>query len=162
MHEAMEQPAVKDGLESVLEWAPEFACGVTGIDTQHRSLLQEANGLLLAVRSCSPDVLARFDGLLSHIVGHFRDEEGILRSINYADLSNHLRSHDALFARAMELRAELFDHRATYHDLFKYLVHDMVENHMLGTDREYFPALNAAGLAADLGPEAESPAPRAI
>jgi hemerythrin len=128
---------------SPLQWTTAMVCGSGLIDDQHRTLLQEANDLLEASRRKAPDTLSRFDELISHVLGHFQDEEALLRIVGYVDYEKHRRLHGRLAETALALRDEMLEHGPRHAKLLAFLVHDVVQEHLLQDDRAFFPAIAA-------------------
>lgn len=122
-------------------WKDSFCCGNHLIDSQHQSLFQRSNELLEALLSDHPttDIIPIIDRLLDDAEKHFHDEEKILEAVGFSSLNNHAAEHAKLLARAVEL-SQLFSRSALpIGDLFQFLAYDLVMEHMLGADREYYP-----------------------
>jgi len=143
-----DQPAPEhlEGNFLKLVWSPTYQCGQPLIDAQHRRLFEVANELLDALLSGrSHDetgaVVAR---LLTEVVQHFRDEEAILEAAGYEGLQAHRQKHADLVGRAQELEQSFQRGRLSVGALFQYLAHDVVAQHMLKADREFFPLVGEA------------------
>jgi hemerythrin-like metal-binding protein len=127
--------------ERPLQWQQVYECGHALIDDQHRTLFHDANALLLASQRGATDVLSRFDELISHILGHFSDEERVLREIGFAGYAAHRRSHARLTEKALALREAMIHGHHQHHELLEFLLQDVVEKHLLVEDRTFFGAL---------------------
>lgn len=125
-----------------LNWHESYNCGESTIDQQHRKLFDLANILIESAftRDENPQ---RFDSnlekLLAHVVQHFADEEAILARYHYADLDAHARAHRELTERALRLRDAASAGGVTVGDLVNFLANEVIAQHMLKTDREFYP-----------------------
>jgi hemerythrin-like metal-binding protein len=128
-------------LERPVQWSESYECGHALIDDQHRTLFEDANALLLASQQGEPEVLARFEELISHVLGHFSDEERVLREVGFADYAAHRRSHLRLTGRAMELREAMILGHHRHEELLEFLLRDVIERHLLVEDRKFFAAV---------------------
>jgi diguanylate cyclase (GGDEF)-like protein/hemerythrin-like metal-binding protein len=123
-------------------WQEGYECGQPLIDGQHRHLFELANDLLDAAltHDAAPAAFeVALDRLLTHVAGHFVDEEALLAAKGYQHLSAHKKAHADLLARARLLRAQAATGAFKLGDLVEYLVNDVVTKHMLTVDREFFP-----------------------
>ena len=127
--------------ERSLQWQDAYECGHALIDAQHRTLFDDANALLHASQAATPQVLSRFEELISHVLGHFSDEERVLRDIGFPGYAAHRRSHMRLAEKAMRLREAMILGHHRHEELLEFLVQDVVERHMLVEDRTFFAAV---------------------
>ncbi|OIQ73239.1 response regulator PleD [mine drainage metagenome] len=127
-----------------LRWKPAFTCGHTLIDQQHRALFELANALLeqATVQPPQPrEFDAAFDRLLTHIRQHFAEEETLLQRLGWVDVAQHALLHNTLLARAQALHADFSaapQDPVVTHKLVKFLLSELVANHMLVADRVFF------------------------
>jgi diguanylate cyclase (GGDEF)-like protein/hemerythrin-like metal-binding protein/PAS domain S-box-containing protein len=124
-----------------LVWKDSFCCGNQLIDSQHQSLFNISNELLEAIllshpKSIISSIVVR---LLSEITQHFQDEELFLESKEFPNLKQHAEEHSKLLKEGLELAEEFKADKLTVGHVFQFLVSDVVEHHMLGADKEYFP-----------------------
>lgn len=126
-----------------LEWSEAYECGHALLDGQHRTLFRDANALLEASQTNSPDVLARFDELISHVLGHFVDEERVLAQIGYPHAAAHCAAHATLTRTALRLREAMIQSHHRHEELLEFLVGDVVRRHLLVDDRRFFELLAA-------------------
>jgi hemerythrin-like metal-binding protein len=142
-HDGDMTPPQAPPAERPLQWQKTYECGHALIDAQHRTLFEDANALLDASRRGTPDVLSRFDELISHVLGHFSDEERVLRDIGYTGYAAHRRSHMQLAEQAMKLREAMILGHHRHAELLEFLLHDVVERHLLVEDRTFFAAIRS-------------------
>lgn len=127
--------------ERPLQWQDAYECGHAVIDDQHRALFASANALLRASQQGAPEVLSRFNELISHVLGHFSDEERVLREIGFPGYAEHRRAHLRLADQAMKLRDAMIHGHHRHDELLEFLLRDVVERHLLLEDRAFFEAL---------------------
>lgn len=133
-----------------LAWHPVYASGNDTIDREHQILFGLANDLLNSIISAKPteETRAIIGILLREIVLHFDNEEAILLAAGYPGLADHAAAHHELVDKAVRLSNQFQSNPQDIGELFQYLVHEVVAKHMLGADREYFPYLPPAPVAA--------------
>ncbi len=126
-----------------LSWRPAYKCGNALIDDQHRTLFDAANKLLTAVLSDLPtdQVAALINILIRDVVQHFKDEEAIIMAAGFPDVVEHAALHSDLVERAVNLVSRFNDGTLALGELFQFLAHDVIAQHMLGADRKFFPYL---------------------
>ena len=140
-------PADMEGSLVHLAWQDDYCSGNLQIDTLHRELFRASNELLDAIFSARPDseTAALVSGLLEGGANHFRDEEAILESLNYSGLKQHAEEHARLYDEGVLLAQSLTTEVAPpVGKIFTFLVYEVVLQHMLGADREFFPLVGEA------------------
>ncbi len=80
------------------EWKPEYALGHFQIDDEHRKLFRLANKMLLisSARATDQDIRAAIKTLSDYTKIHFRNEENLMKSINYPKLEEHRAAHERI------------------------------------------------------------------
>ncbi len=129
---------------ALLPWHAAYESGHELIDREHRELFALADAVLHAAQALTSERTAfqsALDTLIVHIARHFADEERVLAQLGYEDLEAHKRAHRALFARAQELELRAETGQITVAELTDYLALDVVANHLMKTDRLFFPLL---------------------
>ncbi|MDR3370166.1 diguanylate cyclase domain-containing protein [Rhodoferax sp.] len=135
-----------DALESFvhLRWKPSFACGNASIDDEHKTLFELVNTLLdrAAVRHEQEHQFeAAFSELMAHTREHFAHEEAILRARGWTDIDQHAQIHEKLLVKAQTLYTQAHAaprDKTAARSLIKFLVSDLVANHLLHDDKDYF------------------------
>jgi hemerythrin len=120
-----------------LRWQTRFDCGEPTIDRQHRQLFEHAEEVLELLRQGSPRVAGELERLVAEILRHFADEERVLEQRAYAGLAAHRRSHADLAARAQALQSAVAAGRATHEELTRFLLGEVVADHMLTEDQRF-------------------------
>lgn len=115
------------------------------MDDEHKALFGHANLLLSAVLEERPkqECKALLDQMLETVVVHFKDEEALLARTSFPDTKHHIQCHKALVAEALDM-SERFDRNAlSVGELFSFLAHEIVAQHVLREDKKFFPYLSA-------------------
>ncbi|NMG00875.1 diguanylate cyclase [Aromatoleum toluolicum] len=127
-----------------LVWRDSYRSGNARVDHQHRQLFEHANRLLHAVISHAPraEVLEAMEVLVEDITAHFAEEERLHDAIGYPARVAHAAEHEHLLAQATRLfeRARQ-DTELPIAEVFQFLAYDIVAQHLVGADRQYFPYL---------------------
>ena len=127
-----------------LVWRRSYQCGDPVIDREHKDLFMHSNTLIRAVANGRipldkfPEML---DELIDSVAAHFRNEEYILLRYGYAELESHGEKHQRLIERALELRSMAVAGELALADVVSFIARDVVAEHMLADDRDYFPLL---------------------
>lgn len=131
---------------TVLEWTAEFELGVSGVDAQHRELVELVNRL----RACMGQCIGREEigDILSALVhqteAHFGVEERLMAEAGYPALADHRANHLA-FARRIR------DAHRRYHEgqLIEFstltLIRGWLVEHMQRADRDFGEFLERRG-----------------
>lgn len=125
-----------------LTWQEAYECGEPTIDAEHRELFNLGNALIAAVikQDSTPTLWrAALDSLLTHVVGHFRDEEAVLARHGYDRLATHQRAHAMLLQRAIELRAAVNNDDGALGPLVNFVARDVIAEHIFKVDRDFYP-----------------------
>lgn len=125
-----------------LVWHDSYECGEPLIDSEHRRLFELANALIEAAFVRDENMAgfeSALDGMLAHMSRHFTDEEDILQQRGYPDLDAHIRAHQLLLEHAQRLRKELEAGGVTIGELVNFIADEVVIQHMLKVDRQFFP-----------------------
>ncbi|ADW17910.1 diguanylate cyclase with PAS/PAC sensor and hemerythrin-like metal-binding domain protein [Desulfobulbus propionicus DSM 2032] len=125
-----------------LIWDDLMCCGQPTIDEQHRRLFALANQLLdtpwPGENGQLPDV-APVEAFLAEITAHFHDEESLLRTAGYQEVSEHAKLHLTLVNQARALLEQCRNGSLLPGDLSRFIVQDLMHNHMLRDDTRFYP-----------------------
>ena len=130
-----------------LVWRRSYQCGEPTIDREHRELFAFGNTVIRAVANgrVSPGELpGMLDQLIDAAAAHFRNEEAILSRYGYQDLEEHADKHRLLVERALELRRLADEENLPVVDVVAFVTRDVVAQHMLIDDHDFFPLLKNA------------------
>ncbi len=87
----------------------------------------------------------RFQELVDHVQHHFDTELGILGRAGYADLEHHAELHRDLLTRARTAMVQYRRGDLQPGPLLAFLAYDVVAQHMLQEDTDFFPLFQATG-----------------
>jgi diguanylate cyclase (GGDEF)-like protein/hemerythrin-like metal-binding protein len=129
-----------------LTWNSAYCCGNLLIDAQHQSLFQVSNELLenLCSDYTHTELYPHFSRLIDDIRQHFRDEEVILETFRFPGLVRHAAEHNDLLEKIHELSLAFKEAALTVDDVFRFLANEIIMQHMLGSDREFFALIKTA------------------
>ncbi|WP_421281464.1 diguanylate cyclase [Aeromonas taiwanensis] len=132
-----------------LVWRSTYESGITLIDNQHRSLFEKTNTLLQALLESQPkpEIARLIAQLVADIEQHFHDEEALFQQEGYVEGSAHGLIHAQLVARSYRL-LERFEHdQVNAGELLHFLAYEVVAQHILLEDRQYFTSLKRLAIA---------------
>jgi hemerythrin len=127
---------------SRLIWNDALECGIKAIDAQHRQLFEAGNALLESVRKnpSGSDATSKAQILVETVTTHFKSEESLLAAWNHPLTEDHKAVHESLLSRTNELLAKSRNGTLAYQLVFKFLVDDLVYEHIAAEDRRFlFP-----------------------
>lgn len=144
-----------DGLQRTssplqLVWRDLYRSGNLIVDRQHRQLFDHANALLQAVMSMAPrdEILARMRTLIDDVSAHFAEEERLHDEIGFPARVAHAAEHSRLLEKASRLFESARDNaELPVADVFHFLAYEIVAQHLVMSDRGYFPYLEKPGQA---------------
>ncbi len=82
---------------ALMAWDDRYNIGVPSIDEQHRELLMRASDVIAATTR-EGQTLSTIR-LYQYTRTHFSHEEGLMRSLGYPDIDEHLKQHEALISQ---------------------------------------------------------------
>jgi len=125
-----------------LRWEAANKCGNPLIDDQHQELFQLAATIFSAAQAQRPinELGLMIDGLVGHLIQHFKNEEEIFSAAAFPGASEHVAIHQAATCQAIELVGRLRAGVIDIGELFGFLA-DIVFKHFLEADRNYHPYL---------------------
>ena len=110
---------------------------------------------MLAQRPAS-ELAELIDQLMGDVMRHFKDEEAIIAAAGYQGTVEHRAIHHQLLDRAMTLVGRFHAGILDVGELFQFLGYDLVAQHMLSADRDFFSVLTASGRRAGMDNLSES------
>ncbi|MCB1915690.1 MAG: diguanylate cyclase [Rhodocyclaceae bacterium] len=129
-----------------IELGEHYRSGNGHIDAQHEQIMQYTDRLLLAL--AGPDSGTSFEDevveLLRLVAVHFRDEILILRKLEFAGVDAHAREHARLLDKAARLLRDYRAGNAAPSALFHFFARELVSEHVLLADSDYFPLTSDA------------------
>ncbi|MBF0308003.1 MAG: bacteriohemerythrin [Magnetococcales bacterium] len=126
----------------VLRWREEFSVHVLRMDTQHKTLVEIANGIIEMQRAGEMPPLERaFQALMDYTRYHFAEEEALMALYGYPGLAVHREHHRRLVERVVGYWAVLKGGGVAKED-FRSFFTDWLVHHILEEDRQYAAFLN--------------------
>lgn len=128
-----------------LVWRRSYLCGEESIDREHKELFDCSNALIRSVANGHlplGQLPSMLDVLIGAVTAHFANEERILERHAYPKLESHAQHHRILVDKALELRAKAVAGEIAQRELIAFVIKDVVSEHMLTEDRDFFPLLN--------------------
>jgi hemerythrin len=123
---------------AVFEWDSSIALGISVIDEQHKALFGWINNLNEAIESGDGSAAAGevIWKLITYVTEHFTEEELLMLSCNYPDLSAHRKEHDLFVERLREIQVNINDGHEMGKNVLDFLGEWLV-CHIKGTDQGY-------------------------
>jgi len=124
---------------SFITWNQKYVTGNQTIDQQHQKLVDVLNQLHEAMRTGKGQAAlsALFDELVSYTDYHFKTEESLFGSLDYAEKAAHIQEHRDLVRQALELQASFKAGTAFLSAKVLDFLEAWVSNHILKMDMTY-------------------------
>jgi hemerythrin len=132
-----------------VEWREEYSVGVARFDDGHKKLCALINELNAGISQGKGGDTQKtiLKGVVEYAMGHFADEERLMKEYDYPDRISHKLEHDEFRDRLLGfVEAYLKGSTPLTVDLLAYLV-EWLEKHMIGTDKKYQAFFNSKGVA---------------
>jgi hemerythrin-like metal-binding protein len=128
-------------------WRQSFNSGLIIIDNQHRSLFTKANELIDAITNHHPNLVINttMRELIKDIQYHFKTEEEILEKLAPSIVASHKEIHAQLLEETRTIADRVLNKDATPRELIGFLVFDVISNHLIREDSEFFPVIKSVG-----------------
>lgn len=130
-------------------WTEDMSVGVDALDKDHKKILTMINDLSRAIEAGKEhDTLGKLlDQLIDYTVFHFNCEEWLFKETGYHGAAEHIKIHQALKAKAMDIREK---YRSSPDAVLPAEVLDFLNNwlilHIQGVDKKYATHLHAHGI----------------
>lgn len=123
-----------------IEWKSEYYSGNDDIDRQHTELFDEVNSVIdLCIGETPNEEVANvFKEILNKVIEHFHSEERMLHDVGFPDVLKHIAEHRQLALNGQDLIEDFVKGKVTKNRIIKYFSHEIIGNHLLASDVEYF------------------------
>lgn len=133
---------------SIIEWHPAYSVQVSKFDEQHKILIKLINDLHAAMKEGEGHGMLGeiFQSLADYTKNHFADEERMMETNTYSDLSRHKTAHDHLLKRVRELQNEFVEGNGIISISVLNFLKDWLITHIQGEDKKYGRFFNDRGI----------------
>ncbi|MBI5634804.1 MAG: hemerythrin family protein [Nitrospirae bacterium] len=132
----------------LIEWKDDMSVGIDEFDSHHKRLIQLINKLNDSIMSgdsytVSSEVLAE---VANYTLYHFFAEEEAMRKYSYPEYDSHRKEHIDLTEKTLGLLQESYNSKESIGPEVLAFLKEWLRHHILETDKQYSPFLNARGL----------------
>lgn len=130
------------------EWKQDYSVGIHQLDQQHQKLVGMLNEIYEALnRGEGREALGSIlDNLVSYTRTHFSTEERLMSAHGYPDYAVHKEKHDKMAEKVLDYRRKLAAGEIGSPIEISNFLKNWLARHILDTDRNYGPFLNARGV----------------
>jgi len=134
---------------ALLTWSAKYSVQVKQFDEQHRKLIDIVNNLHDAMKvGKGKEVLGQvLDSLITYTRNHFSDEEKLMKVNSYPAYEEHKKEHNLLVLQVTDIQKQFHAGKAILTQEIMGFLKSWLENHIMGTDKNYGPFLNQKGIA---------------
>lgn len=120
---------------SKIIWKDKYNVGNEKIDSQHQFLVSLINKIDDKKNNEKLDVLELFKDMSSYAEKHFKDEEVLMKKINYRNYTEHQKEHYNFIKKLNELYKKIEQDEEIIDEILFFLS-DWLVNHILICDKE--------------------------
>ena len=133
----------------LFEWSEKYSVNIEEIDSQHKKLIGMVGRLNIAMsqgkgNEALGEILTE---LIRYTRTHFAEEERIMETGGYPDYEAHKAKHAWLSNRVADIYRDYRDGRVILTLEVMTFLETWLDRHIMGTDKEYGPFLNAKGIS---------------
>lgn len=127
----------------MIKWKDDYLLGVEEIDLQHKELFRIASDAYELLKNefytdKYDRVIKIIEELKNYAVFHFQSEEKYMASIGHKKLLSHKVIHNDFIDKVSKIDlGKMDENQDEYLSSIIMFVVDWIENHILGTDRQY-------------------------
>ena len=133
---------------ALITWKDEYSVNVNEIDNQHKKIVELINNLHdnMMVGKAKEIMSETLSELVDYTLYHFETEEKYFDQYNYPESELHKKLHNELVEQvgALQKRFESGERVLTI-DVMN-ILRDWLNDHILGSDKEFGPYLNSKGV----------------
>ena len=121
-----------------IDWKDEYSVENALIDKQHQVLFDLVNEVADKIKAgSSPELKAVIDRLANYTVGHFKDEEALMKRAGYPGLEDHQMIHSELIDKVQDLQLRLKTNQPVSMITVIRFLSDWLQDHILKDDMAY-------------------------
>lgn len=130
-------------------WNDKYSVGIRELDNQHKQLMNILNELYDAMQNATAqDRIGRIiNELTNYTKIHFATEERYMEAHNYPALSSQKVEHQRFIQKVGEFKQDFESGKIALSLNVANFVKDWLSSHILGSDKNYGPFLNAKGVS---------------
>ena len=127
----------------LIEWNDAFSVGNQQIDEQHKKFFHIINTLHDALRKGEGEeiLLTVLKELQQYVQNHFKAEESLMKIYAYPNISSHKAEHEDAIQKVNKFIIVYERHEDKLAIDVLNFMSNLLQNHILRTDREYIPYL---------------------
>lgn len=132
-----------------VSWDSSYDVGIDMVDKQHRHLIELTNSLYNACLGEKIELEEKFKDvmkeLVEYVMVHFKDEENIMRKINYPKFKEHKQKHEEFVREILSAVNNYREGKQFVPNSFVRFLRDWLFNHILINDKElarYYFSIN--------------------
>jgi hemerythrin len=132
----------------IILWSDKLSVGIAEIDAHHKGLILIVNQLHDAIRTGKGDqeLGVILDKLIDYTGYHFRYEESLMPTNEFAGQSFHEAEHKALLVQVLDLQSKFKKGQTGLSIRVINFLKDWLTNHMLGEDKKLGEYLQQKGM----------------
>ena len=132
-----------------MQWSDQLSVGISSIDEQHKKIINMINALDDSIKQGDArDTTGKvLEGLAVYTTKHFSYEEDLFAKHGFADSDFHKKEHEDLLKTVTDLKGKYDSGSATIGVETMGFLKDWLNNHIMGTDKQYTDFLVGKGVS---------------
>jgi len=130
----------------MLKWDDSYSVGIDRFDAQHKNFFRILERLVKDVDNGGDAVCQAIDGLLQYVTDHFREEEELMRSLEYPGYEEHVKEHGKMLEKTRELYSDMDAGRPDSVENVQIILIDWILEHIGKIDRQYVKFFKERGV----------------
>jgi hemerythrin len=127
--------------DTLVEWDDRYSVGIPLIDDQHKELVRLTNalykGCLAGEESARAYFMATVKGTVDYVKYHFGVEEKLLQNVDYPELAEHKREHEAFVKHILDEVQSFTAGKKFVPNVFVRYLRDWILSHIAVADKRY-------------------------
>ena len=127
--------------DTLVEWDDRYSVGIPLIDDQHKELVRLTNalykGCLAGEESARSWFMATVKGTVDYVKYHFGVEEQLLQNVDYPELAEHKREHEAFVKHILDEVQSFTAGKKFVPNVFVRYLRDWILSHIVVADKRY-------------------------
>jgi len=130
--------------EQLFIWDDNFSVGDDKMDAHHKQFIDIINKYEKAYLEGNADDISLqiIEELLHYAILHFKEEELLMKSIDYPGLDSHVKHHRYLTHQLIEYRSKIKKHSPIVHLELLHFIKEWWDEHIMEIDMRYFDYLD--------------------